>query len=126
MKQNKTKINPEIETGSVYAQLGFKNPEEMETKANLVIEIGKTIKKNKLTQKQAAEILNISQPKLSELLRGHFRGYSVERLIIFLNKLGKEIDIVVKPKPRNRKARINVYHSSESGYSKAPMVAKGS
>ena len=82
----------------------------METKSNLVIEIGKAIKKKKLTQIQAAEKIGISQSKLSELLNGHFRGYSVERLIYFLNELGQDVDIVVKSKPRNRKARVNVYH----------------
>lgn len=116
----KAKINQEtnredtgamVGSGSVYADLGFKNYEEMETKANLVIEISKAIKKKKLTQSQAAEMFGISQPKLSELLGGRFRGYSVERLIHFLNELGKDVDIVVKSKPRNRKARVNVYPS---------------
>ncbi len=62
----------------------------------------KAIKNKKLTQIQAAEILNISQPKLSELLGGRFRGYSVERLIHFLNELGQDVDIVVRAKPRSR------------------------
>ncbi|MBA3721252.1 MAG: XRE family transcriptional regulator [Parachlamydiaceae bacterium] len=69
----------EISSGSVYTALGLKNHEEMETKSNLVIEISKAIQKKKLTQTQAAEIFGISQPKLSVLLSGHFRGYSVER-----------------------------------------------
>jgi len=94
---------------SIYADLGFKDYEKMETKANLVIEITKVIKEKKITQQQAAEMFGISQPKLSELLHGRFRGYSVERLICFLNILGKDVDIVVKTKPRNRKARVNVY-----------------
>lgn len=112
----------EIGHGSVYADLGLKNYEEMETKSNLVIEIGKAIKKRKLTQTQAAEIFRISQPKLSELLGGRFRGYSVERLIHFLNELGQDVDIVVKSKPRNRKARVSVYHFSNPI---VPMAAKG-
>lgn len=99
----------EIGSGSIYADLGYKNYEEMETKSNLVIEIGKAIKKKRLTQTQAAKILGISQPKLSELLSGRFRGYSVERLIQFLNELGQDVDIVIKAKPRNRKARVHVY-----------------
>lgn len=101
----------EINSGSVYAQLGLKNHKEVETKSNLVMEIGKAIKKRKLTQTQAAEIFGISQPKLSELLNGRFRGYSVERLIHFLNDIGQDVDIVVKAKPRNRKACVTVYHS---------------
>lgn len=117
----------EIGTGSVFEDLGFKNYKEMETKSNLVIEIGKAIKNKKLTQTQAAEILNISQPKLSELLGGRFRGYSVERLIHFLNELGQDVDIVVRAKPRSRsKACVNVYHSTAVTRSNVSMVAKSS
>jgi predicted XRE-type DNA-binding protein len=115
-----TKI--EVGEGSVYADIGLKNYEEMETKSNLVTEISKAIKKKKLTQTEAAGIFGISQPKLSELLNGRFRGYSVERLLHFLNEIGQDVDIVVRSKPRHRKARICVYHS---GRSAVPMSAKG-
>lgn len=81
----------EIGNGSIYEQLGYKNYKEMETKAILVMEINSAIKNKKLTQTAAAEILEISKPKLSQLLNGHFRGYSVERLIHFLNALGKDV-----------------------------------
>ncbi len=114
----------EIGSGSVYAELGFKNYEEMETKSNLVMEISKVIKKKKLTQTQAAEIFGISQPKLSELLNGHFRGYSIERLIHFLNEIGQDVDILIKSKPRNRKARVAVYHSTTQTRNSIAMVAK--
>lgn len=115
----------EIGAGSVYEELGFKNYKEMETKSTLVMEIGKVIKKRKLTQMQAAEIVNVSQPKLSELLSGRFRGYSVERLIYFLNELGQDVDIVVKAKPRNRsKARVNVYHSTSISRRNVSILAK--
>jgi predicted XRE-type DNA-binding protein len=114
----------EIGSGSIYADLGFKNHEEMETKANLVMEISKAIKKKKCTQTQAAEIFGLSQPKLSELLNGRFRGYSVERLMHFLNDIGQDVDIVVKSKPRNRKARINVYHSISGSRSNVAIAAK--
>ena len=128
MNRNKTAITDttiEIGTGSVYKDLGFKNHEEFETKSDLVMEITKAIKRKKLTQTQAAKILGISQPKLSELLNGRFRGYSVERLMLFLNSLGKDVDIIVKSKPRNRLARVSVYHSSgEHCCSNIPMVAK--
>jgi len=114
----------EIGSGSVYTDLGLKNHDEMETKSNLVLEISKAIKKKKLTQTQAAEIFGISQPKLSELLSGRFRGYSVERLIHFLNDIGQDVDIVVKSKPRNRRARVNVYHSIGENRSRRPIAAK--
>lgn len=114
----------EIGSGSIYADLGYKNREEMETKSNLVMEISTVIKKKKLTQTQAAEIFGISQPKLSELLNGRFRGYSIERLIHFLNEIGQDVDIIVKSKPRHRKARVAVFHSPTQTRSSMPMVAK--
>jgi predicted XRE-type DNA-binding protein len=104
----------EIGSGSVYEQLGYKDHKEMETKAHLVMEITKAIKKKKITQTQAAEMLGISQPKLSGLLNGHFRGYSIERLMHFLTELGKDVDIIVRSKPRYRKARVSVSGSRES------------
>ena len=112
----------EIGSGSVYKQLGYKDYKEMETKATLVMEINSAIKKKKLTQTAAAEILRISQPKLSDLLKGHFRGYSVERLMNFLNELGKDVDIVVRNKPRGRRARVTVYRSN-NGDRPTPQVA---
>lgn len=114
----------DIGFGSVYAPLGYKNHKEMETKSNLVKEVGKAIKKKRLTQVQAANRIGISQPKLSELLNGHFRGYSVERLIYFLNELGQDVDIVVKSKPRNRKGCVSVYHSGNGGRNNPPIAAK--
>jgi predicted XRE-type DNA-binding protein len=120
-----TDTRVEIDGGSIYEQLGYKDHKEMETKSTLVMEINRAIKKKKLTQTAAAKILGISQPKLSGLLNGHFRGYSVERLIHFLTALGKDVDIVVKSKPTTRKARVNVYHSNGEARAHAPLAAKG-
>lgn len=115
------KPKAKISTKSVYADLGYKNHGEMETKANLTMEIEKIIKKKKLTQTKAAKLLGIKQPKLSELLKGHFRGYSVTRLMNFLTELGKDVDIVVKDKEHG-KARVKVF-SHEENYSNVPMAA---
>jgi predicted XRE-type DNA-binding protein len=124
-KEEMADTRVEIGSGSIYEQLGYKNYKEMETKSTLVMEISNAIKKKKLTQTAAAKILGISQPKLSGLLSGHFRGYSVERLIYFLNELGKDVDIVVKTKPRNRGARVNVYHSNGGTRPSIRIAAKG-
>jgi predicted XRE-type DNA-binding protein len=81
----------EIETGSanVYADLGRADADEMLVKAQLASKICDIIKRGKLTQAQAAEILGIPQPKLSGLLRGQFRGISEAKMMDCLTKLGR-------------------------------------
>lgn len=93
-----------IERGSmnVYADLGLDNAEEMLVKAQLATKIGDIIKRRRLTQVQAAELLGITQPKLSGLLRGQFRGISETKMLECLTRLGRDVEIVVKSAPRSR------------------------
>ena len=85
-------------SGNVYKDLGFKKPEEWETKAALATKIYDIIRDRGLTQKQAAEILDIDQPGVSDLKRGRFRRFSVARMLHFLRALDYDVDIVVRPK----------------------------
>jgi predicted XRE-type DNA-binding protein len=82
--------------------LGLPNPEELLAKATLAHRIHVLIKERKLTQQRAAELLGIDQPKVSALIRGRLDGFSVERLFRFLNLLGQNIDIVIRPKNRSK------------------------
>ncbi len=93
-----------IEHGStnVYADLGMANAEEMLIKAQLATKIGDIVRRRKLTQVQAAELLGITQPKLSGLLRGQFRGVSETKMLECLTRLGRDVKIVVKAVPRSR------------------------
>lgn len=93
----------EIGSNNVYADLGYANAGEMLIKARLVAEIDEIVKRKGLTQSQAAELLGMPQPKLSNLLRGQFRGFSERRLLDCLVKLGRDVQIVVKATPRSRK-----------------------
>ena len=92
----------EISSGNVYKDLGFKDAEAMLAKARIVAEIVRIIRARRLTQTAAAKILGLSKPKISALLNGHFQGYSQERLIWLLNRLGCDVQIVVKQAPRRR------------------------
>ncbi len=97
-KNNKVEdISVERSSGNVYADLGLPNPDEMLAKAKLVSRICAVIEERKLTQIKAAELLGIDQPKVSSLMRGKFDGYSSDRLFRFLNALGQDIEIVVRP-----------------------------
>ena len=93
-----------IEQGStnVYADLGLENAEEMLVKAQLATKIGEIIKRRKLTQVQAAELLGMTQPKLSNLLRGQFRGISEAKMLECLTRLGRNVEIVVKAAGRSQ------------------------
>lgn len=95
----------QIEMGgtNVYQDLGFPNAEEMQVKAALAAKIGEIIKHRHLTQIQAADLLGITQPKLSGMLRGQFRGISESKMIDCLNRLGRDVEIVVGKPSRSRK-----------------------
>jgi predicted XRE-type DNA-binding protein len=81
-------------------------------KAKLVREIGEIIRAKGLTQTQAAKILGLTQPKLSGVLRGQFRGISERKLIACLTSLGRDVEIVVRAAPRRRASgRIRVVFS---------------
>lgn len=105
-------IKVHIGSGNVFADLGLPNPEERLLKAKLASLIGSLIKQKNLTQIEAAELLGIDQPKVSALTRGRLEGFSAERLLRFLNALGNDIEIYIKPKPEDRKdAKITVVES---------------
>lgn len=91
-----------MEHGSenVFADLGLPDAGEHLIKAGLVVKIDRTIRQRHLTQTSAAQLMGIDQPKVSAMLAGHFRGYSVERLMRFLVALGHDVEIVVKPVKR--------------------------
>ena len=97
-----TILKIERSSGNVYADLGFADSAEMLAKARLVAQIQRILTTRKLTQAAAAALLGIDQPKISTLLRGHFQGYSQTRLIGFLNKLGQDVEIVIRDAPRRR------------------------
>lgn len=103
------KPNVTPSSGNVFADLGFSNADELLAKAELVRQIGKEIDVRGLTQKQAADAMGTTQPKVSDLLRGQLSGFSMDRLIRFLNALDRDVEIIVKPKPRSRgHARVKV------------------
>ncbi len=89
-------------SGNVYADLGYAHSEGMLVKAQLTAKIAEIIQQRALTQARAAEVLGLTQPKVSALLKGQFRGISEHRLLECLTRLGRDVHIVVKPAPRNR------------------------
>ena len=101
-------IDIEQGTDNPYADLGYAAAYEMLVKAGLAHEIGEIIKSRHLTQQRAAELLKMPQPKLSEMLRGKFRGISQAKMIDCLNRLGRDVDIVVRKSIRRTLGHTHV------------------
>jgi predicted XRE-type DNA-binding protein len=81
---------------SVFAQLGLKDAEDLETKSKLVLQISRLMKEQELTQSDAAKKLGIDQPRVSDMLSGKLRGFSTERLMHFVSLLGRQVEIVIR------------------------------
>ncbi len=97
-----------VSSGNVYADFGFSNPEEAKAKADLAMLITGIIKKKGLTQQQAADLMNIDQPKVSKIIRGLLSEFSIERLLKFVLALG--FDIEIKPKLHKAKSTLPSMH----------------
>ena len=95
-------IEVEPGSGNVFADLGLPDADAHLLKAQLVSRIDGIIRRRKLTQAKAAELLALSQPDISRLLRGHFRDFSLERLLRLLMALDRDVETVIKRKPRSR------------------------
>lgn len=89
-------------TGNVFADLGYADADERQTKLRLAHAVNGVIARRRLTQTAAAEKLAVSQPKVSALARYKLGGFSVERLMTFLTALDQDVEIVIKNKPRSR------------------------
>jgi predicted XRE-type DNA-binding protein len=96
-------------TGNLFADLGYADAEERQTKLRLAHAINSLVARRRLNQAAAAEKLGVNQPKVSALANYKLDGFSVERLMTFLTALDQDVEIVVKNKPRSRPAgRISV------------------
>lgn len=101
-------------SGNVYADLGYADSEDMAVKAQIVTKIADIIRERGLTQEGAARVLNLTQPKISKLLTGQFRGISERRLLRCLTSLGRDVEIVVKPAPRRRAGRLTLFFAANA------------
>lgn len=95
--------------GNVFEDLGTAVPEEDLVKSELVLKIIRIVNRRSLKQSQVARILGIPQPKVSSLLNGKLYGFSIDKILMFLTKLDRDINIVVKRKdPSHEYGRITV------------------
>ena len=96
-------------TGNVFADLGYPDAAERQTKLRLAHALNTILDERKLSQAEAAARLGINQPKVSALRNYKLDGFSVERLMTLLTALDRDIEIVIRKRPRSRgAARISV------------------
>ena len=101
-KKNAIRVTPS--TGNVFRDLGFskEESEHLLVRADLLIQVQKAIESKRLKQAEAAKILRVTQPRVSDLLRGRIDLFSTDSLIDMLARLGVGVRIVVKT-PRSKK-----------------------
>ncbi len=95
-------------SGNVFRDLDLPDADVLQAKADLVFLISSIIEQRGLNQRQAASILDVTQPKVSALLRGRIDGFSIERLAKFLNALNQDVNIVVRPRRATTRGRLAV------------------
>jgi predicted XRE-type DNA-binding protein len=108
MMSTKKKLPPHTKgSGNIFADLGLPNAEEHQLKAALVIQLKRLMAEREITQTEAAKLVEMKQPDLSKLLRGHFKLVSVEKLLRMLTAFDQDVEITVKPhRKRGEAGRI--------------------
>ena len=91
-------------SGSVFADLGLHDAGEKRTRVRLAVAINRIIQARHLSQTAAGRLLDINQPKISALMNYRLDGFSVERLVNFLNALDRDVEIVIRKEPRSKRA----------------------
>lgn len=84
-------------SGNVFVDLGLAHADQLKIKTGLVIEIRKAMRQLGLTQQMAAKRMGITQPKVSDMMRGDFANLSERKLMDCLTRLGFDIEIIVRP-----------------------------
>lgn len=89
-------------TGNVFRDLGFDaaESENLRLRSDLMIVLSKLITARRLTQAKAAAMFGVSQPRVSDLMRGRIDRFSVDTLVAMLGSAGLHVRLVVKPRPR--------------------------
>jgi predicted XRE-type DNA-binding protein len=89
----------------VFADLGYADARERSLKVRLAMEVNRALSERQLAQDRAAELLGIRQPHVSDLVRYRLTRFSVECLMDFLTRLGKDVQILIAPRRSGRRRR---------------------
>jgi len=107
------KIGVEAGSGNVFADLGYADAKERTLKVELAMEVNRLLRGRRVTQAAAASLLGILQPHVSDLVRYRLERYSVERLMEILVRLGRDVEIRVRPRTgRHARPTVRVLHGA--------------
>ena len=92
--------------GNVFRDLGFnsKEAESLRLRAELMVELTRLIQSRKLTQNSAAKLFGVTQPRVSDLVRGRIDLFSIEALVNMLAKAGRRVELKFSAVGKNRYA----------------------
>lgn len=90
------KITPS--SGNVFEDLGFpaQEAEHLKVRAELMSHLQEAISERRLKQAEAAKLLGVTQPRISDLMRGRIDLFSTDMLIDLLAHLGIRVQLVVE------------------------------
>ena len=85
-------------SGNVFKDLGFSQEEsdKLMIKSRLMMEIESFIKSKGMTQAHAAELMGVTRPRISDVMRGKIDKFTIDALVDMLSKAGLQVAITVK------------------------------
>ena len=87
-------------TSNVFADLGYPDAADRQTKTRLAIAVNELLKARRLKQREIALLLGVPQPKVSSLKNYRLDQFSVERLMQFLTALNQDVEIMIRPRAK--------------------------
>jgi predicted XRE-type DNA-binding protein len=96
-------------SGNIFADMDFKDPEAWQGKARLAAEIMAAIARRKWTQKEAAAHLGVTQAEISNIRRGQFDRFTLDRLLHYLRRLERDISIQVTTRQDHKEGHLAVH-----------------
>lgn len=94
-------------SGNIFADIGVADAADYKAKADLAIQVIQIIDNRKLTQKEAAALIGAKQPDISKLKSGNLKGFTIDRLLSFLLKLDRSVQIhVTKPRAKSKQGLL--------------------
>jgi predicted XRE-type DNA-binding protein len=93
----------QVGSGDVFSDLGFADAGERKLRVGLAMKTNEILAARKLAQADVAKLFGISQPHVSELKNYKLNRFSSERLMRFLTRLDRDVEVVIRPKARGRR-----------------------